>query len=99
MFKTNKTADPKKYIREYMKARYASNKERGANLSKINYYKRKGDLTKEDTEKYGELSPYIAKAKKTLDALKNLNQQVMEDFLFNYLEQLDAENPLGEILI
>jgi len=87
---------PKRYtkeqMREYMKARYAANKERGANISKINYYKRKGDLTKEDTEKYGEYSPYIVKAKKTLDYLKEHNQEYLEDFLFNYLEQLGAEN-------
>jgi hypothetical protein len=90
------TAKPKRYtkeqMREYMKARYASNKERGANISKINYYKRKGDLTKEDTEKYGEYSPYIVKAKKTLDYLKEHNQEHLEDFLFNYLEQLGGEN-------
>jgi hypothetical protein len=78
-------------MREYMKARYASNKERGANISKINYYKRKGVLTKDDTEKYGEYSPYIVKAKKTLDYLKEHNQEHLEDFLFNYLEQLGAE--------
>mgnify|MGYP003652426488 CR=1 FL=1 len=88
----NKTADPKKYIREYMKARYAENPEQGATTSRINYYKRQGHLTKEESKKYGELSPYIAKAKKTLDTLKSQNQQTLEDFLFNYLEQLDAEN-------
>jgi hypothetical protein len=82
----------KEQMREYMKARYAANKERGANISKINYYKRKGDLTKEDTEKYGEYSPYIVKAKKILDYLKEHNQEYLEDFLFNYLEQLGGEN-------
>jgi hypothetical protein len=90
------TPKPKRYtkeqMREYMKARYAANKERGANISKINYYKRKGDLTKEDTEKYGEYSPYIVKAKKVLDYLKEHNQEHLEDFLFNYLEQLGGEN-------
>jgi hypothetical protein len=91
MNSTNKTADPKKYIREYMKARYAANKEQGANISKINYYKRQGYLTKDETKQYGDYSPYIAKAKKTLDSLKNQNQQIMEEFLFNYLEQLNAE--------
>jgi hypothetical protein len=90
MSATNKTADPKKYIREYMKARYAQNKEQGATTSKINYYKRQGYLTKDETKQYGELSPYIAKVKKTLDALKEQDKQMMEDFLFNYLEQLDG---------
>lgn len=92
MSSTNKTADPKKYIREYMKAKYANNPEQGATISRINYYKRQGHLTNEESKKYGELSPYIAKVKKTLDTLKKQNQQVMEDFLFNYLEQLDTEN-------
>jgi hypothetical protein len=89
------TSKPKRYtkeqMREYMRARYAANKEKGANISKINYYKRKGDLTKEDTEKYGEYSAYIIKAKKTLDYLKEHNQEHLEDFLFNYLEQLGGE--------
>ena len=59
---------PKRYsteqMREYMRARYAKNKELGANISQLNYYKRKGILTKEDTEKYGEYAAYIVKAKK-----------------------------------
>ncbi len=92
MSHTNKTSDPKKYIREYMKARYAANPEQGAITSKINYYKNQGALTKEEASKYGNLSPYIAKAKKALDSLKKQNEHVMEDFLFNYLEQLDGEN-------
>ena len=49
-------------------------------------------LTKEDTEKYGEYSSYIVKAKKTLDYLKEHNQEHLEDFLFNYLEELGGEN-------
>lgn len=92
MSSTNKTADPKKYIREYMKAKYNSDPEKGATTSKINYYKRQGHLTKEEAKKYGDLSPYIAKAKKTLDALKEQDKQIMEDFLFNYLEQLEGYN-------
>lgn len=89
MTSINKTSDPKKYIREYMKARYDSNPEKGATTSKINYYKRNGYLTKEEAKQYGDLSPYIGKAKKALDALKEQNKQMMEDFLFNYL---DGEN-------
>jgi hypothetical protein len=87
---------PKRYsteqMREYMRARYAKNKELGANISQLNYYKRKGILTKEDTEKYGEYAAYIVKAKKALDYLKEHRQEHLEDFLFNYLEQLDPEN-------
>lgn len=89
---TNKTSDSKKYIREYMRARYAANKERGATISKINYYKRQGCLTKEETKQYGDLSPYIAKTKKALDALKEQNPSLFEDFIFNYLEQLPLQN-------
>lgn len=79
-------------MREYMRARYAKNKELGANISKINYYKRQGTLTKEDIQKYGEYAAYIIKAKKALDYLKEHNQHYLEDFLFNYLEHLEPEN-------
>lgn len=89
---TKKTSDPQKYIREYMRARYAANKERGATISKINYYKRQGCLTKEETKQYGDLSPYIAKTKKALDSLKEQNPAILEDFIFNYLEQLSIPN-------
>ena len=39
MESTLKTADPKKYMREYMKARYHENKQIGANISNFNYIK------------------------------------------------------------
>lgn len=87
---------PKRYTKEqmraYMKARYDANPEQGATISKINYYKKKGYLTKDEIKKYGEVSPYIAKVKKSLDDLKELSQQTLEEFIFDYLEQLVPEN-------
>jgi hypothetical protein len=88
----NKTSDPKKYIREYMRKRYAANRELGANISKISYYKRKGELNSETIQKYGELAPYIIKAKKSLDYLKKNNNELFEEFLLNYLETPSTEN-------
>lgn len=92
MESVNKTADLRKYIREYMQTRYTNNPEKGALISKINYHKRQGHITKEEAKQYGDLSPYIAKAKKALNSLKEKNPTLFEDFLFNYLEQLKKEN-------
>jgi hypothetical protein len=90
MEQQKKTVDRKQYQREYMKARYAKNTEIGAQISKINYYKRLGFLSKEETQQYGEIkSPLIAKAKKALENLKKQDKEFLKDFLLNYLEKID----------
>ena len=91
MESTLKTADPKKYMREYMKARYHENKQIGANISNINYYKRTGSLTKDDIIKYGECSASIIKAKKYLDSLKEQNSTFLVTFLHSYLEEFNPK--------
>ena len=82
--KEKKTADMKKYYREYMKERYNKDHEKGKNISKTNYYIRKGICTLEDKHIYGEHLAYVVKAKQAMIELKEQNpyffKYVLEEF-------------------
>lgn len=82
--KEKKTADMKKYYREYMKERYNKDHEKGKNISKTNYYIRKGICTLEDKHIYGEHLAYVVKAKQAMTELKERNpyffKYVLEEF-------------------
>lgn len=82
--KEKKTADMKKYYREYMKERYNKDHEKGKNISKTNYYIRKGICTLEDKQIYGEHLVYVVKAKQAMIELKEQNpyffKYVLEEF-------------------
>jgi hypothetical protein len=59
--KVKKTADKKKYIREYKKKHYAENTEEMKIKNKNYYYKYKFNLSPTDIELYGELTPQVSK--------------------------------------
>jgi hypothetical protein len=69
MTKEKKTADPKKYMREYMAKRYAENPDEIQTRNKHNYYKRTFDITDEDITTFGE---HTAEAGKALFLLREL---------------------------
>ena len=79
--KEKKTADMKKYQREYMKKRYDANPEQSRNYASANYYVKIGLATKEELKVFGNLLPFIVKAQKSLDELKQLNYSMFLLFL------------------
>ncbi len=89
MPKENKTADRRKYQREYMKKRYDEKTDQCRNYASAQYYVRKGAATKEQLKSFGDSLPYIVKAQKSIDDLRHTNHSM---FLL-FLETMDKSNP------
>lgn len=92
-----KTADPKKYIREYKKKQYQEQTEKFKEYNRISYYKYKYNLSPEEMTLYGSLVPDITKA---LSCLRNIRQQ-NPSLLHTVLERFakEPDEPMEKITI
>lgn len=90
--KVKKTQDMTTYMREYMRNRYAEDPETTKGRNKIYYYKYKSGLDSEKIKKYGELFPYVAKIKISVDELNTQNAEIAISVLTEYLQELIEKN-------
>jgi hypothetical protein len=79
-----KTADPKKYIKEYKKKKYDENPDKIKAMNKSYYYKYKFGLTSEEMKLYGELTPEISKVINLLDNITKIKPELLAHILARY---------------
>jgi hypothetical protein len=80
-----KTADPKKYIKEYKKKKYDENPDKIKALNKSYYYKYKFGLTSEEMKLYGDLTPDVSKVINLLDNITKINPELLKHILSRYV--------------
>ena len=82
--KVNKTADKKKYMREYKKKEYQENKEEMKEKGRAYYYKYKFNASTEDHNTYGAFLPNVVKIRKEMEYLKEHNPELIKEILKAY---------------
>jgi hypothetical protein len=76
-----KTADPKSYIKEYKKKKYAENPEKVKTKNKSYYYKYKFGLTAEEMKLYGDLTPEVSKVIHLMSVITDRNPSLISHIL------------------
>lgn len=82
-----KTADPKKYIREYKKKQYKENLDKFRDYNRIHYYKYKYNLSPMEMTLYGVLVPEVSKALAALRNIRNENPELLKTVLQRFAEE------------
>jgi hypothetical protein len=77
-----KTADPKKYIREYKKKQYKENLDKFSH-----YYKYKYNLSPAEMTLYGALVPEVSKALAALRNIRSENSELLKTVLQRFAEE------------
>jgi hypothetical protein len=86
--KIKKTEDMTTYMREYMRNRYAEDPDSTRGRNKIYYYKNKSGLGSDKIKQYGELFPYVAKLKISINELYTKDAEIAISVLTEYLQCL-----------
>ena len=82
-----KTADPKKYIREYKKKQYKENLDKFRDYNRIHYYKYKYNLSPVEMTLYGALVPEVSKALAALRNIRSENSELLKTVLQRFAEE------------
>mgnify|MGYP003661134782 FL=1 len=72
------------YIREWKAKQYAENPEPIRAMNRARYYQKKYDLPIEDIHKYKEYLPIVCKTRIALDALKQLDPDILQEVIKCY---------------
>ena len=78
--------DRRTYMREYKRAKYAeeAGKKNILDINKVQYYKKKYNLSNEYVDKYGVFLPIVSSAKHYLDELRIANPEMFQTLLAEY---------------
>jgi len=80
-----KTADKRKYMREYKQKVYAENPDKIKELNRMYYAKYKYNISEEECKKYGANLPLVIKLKTNLDQINNIDKDLLKCILANYI--------------
>jgi hypothetical protein len=86
--KIKKTEDMTTYMREYMRNRYAEDPDSTRGRNKIYYYKNKSGLGPDKIKQYGDIFPYVAKLKISINELHTKDANIAISVLTEYLQDL-----------
>jgi hypothetical protein len=80
-----KTADKRRYMREYKQKVYAENPEKIKELNRMYYAKYRHNISEEECKKYGANLPNVIKLKTSLDQINAIDKELLKSILANYI--------------
>ena len=89
----------REYMRLYKRKCYAENPALIQAKNKAYYAKYKYGLTTEDMKKYDTLLPFVNRAKKALNIIKDENIDILKEVLNSYLEEFNKIDKIDKIEI
>lgn len=80
-----KTADKRRYMREYKQKVYAETPDKIKELNRMYYAKYKHNISEEECKKYGANLPAVIKLKNSLDQINALDKDLLKCILVDYI--------------
>lgn len=80
-----KTADKRRYMREYKQKVYAENPDKIKEANRMYYAKYKYNISEDECKKYGANLPLVIKLKTSLDQINNLDKDLLKCILADYI--------------
>jgi hypothetical protein len=80
-----KTADKRKYMREYKQKVYAENPAKIKESNRMYYAKYNHNISEEDCKKYGANLPTVVKLNACLEQISNTDKELLKTLLAKYI--------------